>query len=140
MRRQGLRAIAFLVIAGAFTWGGTLVFAHDSQTTPAQTATFPTSPTEDTGPARDELVPDPEAGKPPLPAKKGEPPRTFEPGRAQVVAPDSELGRRFNPSGDPTVRICREPDGTVWYVHRTPVPGKNPYPTNDPEDLRTRPC
>jgi len=91
--------------------------------------------------AVDELVDDPEAGKPPTYAPRGtdDGPPSYVPGLAEVVPPDTPAGRKLNPTNDPNVRACRNPDGTYVVIHTTPVPGKDPYP-NDPEDLRRRPC
>jgi hypothetical protein len=91
--------------------------------------------------AVDKLVEDPEAGKAPTYASKTpeDKPPTYVPGRAEVVSPASDIARKVNPSQDPNVRICKNPDGTYVVIHTTPVPGKDPYP-NDPEDLRSRPC
>lgn len=92
--------------------------------------------------AVDELADDPEAGLPPTyaPKRAGDGPPTYVPGRAEIVSPTSEIGRNINPSQDPTVRICKNPDGTYAVIHTTPAPGKDPYPDDDPEDLRSRPC
>jgi len=90
--------------------------------------------------AVDELVDDPEANSPPIypPYRHTDKPPTYVPGRAQLMAPSSEIARTVNPDQDPTIRICRNPDGTYMVIHTTPAPGKNPYP-NDPEDLSLDP-
>lgn len=123
-----------LVVVGAMT---ATVVAHDTPDLVPPGAVV----TEDGPPAVDTLAEDPEgrSGVPAAVVPDPPQPPTYVPGRASLIEPTSELGRRLNPDGDPNVRLCRNADGTITVIHAYPVPGRDPFP-NAPDELRRRPC
>jgi hypothetical protein len=133
MKRRLVAVLILALGAGVVGTATAVVGGDDNTLNPAAV--------EPKKPAVDELVDDPEAGKPPTYGPNNPTDRSpvYEPGAAKVVAPDSEIGRKLNPHADPNMRICQKPDGGYVVIQTTPIPGKNPYP-NDPEDLRSRAC
>jgi hypothetical protein len=133
MKRQLIAVLVLVLGVGVVGTATAVVGGNDDTLIPAAV--------EPKKPAVDELVDDPEAGKPPTHGSDNPTDRSpvYEPGTATVVDPDSEIGRKLNPHGDPNTRICEKQDGGYVVIQTTPLPGKPPYP-NDAEDLRSRPC
>lgn len=120
MSRSLLKVMVVIVALGMFGWGAATVFAgEDGARDPSEPA--PSKSPYDPPPARGYESPD-------VPM--------YAPGAATVVPPSDPAARQGNPTGDPNVRVCKFPDGSLVQIIVSPVDPKNPFPPGD----RTRPC